>query len=65
MLGGAPGIGHDGQCHVLIRISVERRGVRHYQVLHLVRLRILVKRGLLRIVAHPHRAGFMNDLAAL
>src|SRR6185312_17395529 len=41
MFGRAPGVGHDGQRYVLIGVAVERRGIRHHEILHLMRLRIL------------------------
>src|SRR5579862_6740625 len=43
----------DGQRRILIRIADERRRIGHKQVLHVVRLAILVQRRHLRIVAHP------------
>src|SRR5215469_3402458 len=64
VLSGAPSQRDDRECWVLVWIADKRRGVGDEQVLHLVRLAVLVQHRRRRIVAHPNGAEFMNNFAA-
>src|SRR5579871_5663189 len=64
IFGGAPGERHDAQGHVLVGLAHERRRVADKQIFDVVRLVILIQRRGLTILAHPHRARFVNDETA-
>ena len=61
---GAPGQGQDGPGRVLVRVGDERSRVGHEQVLHLVRLRVLVEHRRRGAVAHARGARLVDDVAA-
>src|SRR5579862_4821589 len=64
ILGRSPRQRHDAKRDVLIGITQERRGVRHEQIFHFVRLAVAIEHGGLRIVSHADGAGFVNDFSA-
>src|SRR5215217_4213837 len=60
----APRERHDGVCGILVRVADERRRVGDEQVLHLVRLAVLVQWTGARVVAHADGADLVDDRAA-
>src|SRR5271156_4948845 len=65
VLGSPPRQGRDRQRRVLVRAGHEARAIAHEQVLDVMRLAIFIQDRRLGIVAHTHRAQFMDDLSAL
>src|SRR5688572_340889 len=60
VLGCAPRERDDGVGRILVGIADEHRAVGHEDVPHVVRLAVLVERAGFRIVAHAHRAHFVD-----
>src|SRR5579859_4363309 len=59
----SPGKRRDGQRRIFVRTSYKTSAIAHEQILHIVRLAILVQRRSLGIITHADGSQFVNDLS--